>query len=172
MELSSADATATFKKHILDILLGTAEVEKSDMLYLLWIAAGLCWCFEATDDAATFDHMCDFQSVCEEFLKAAHLPQLYYPHVMETSIFLSIVSSSKEYDPSETYAIICEEIKEKRRARASHSKKHSEEEKLAIVKAWIERKKTVSLDDFAAEYGVSPKSVSYWQKSLRDKGAV
>ena len=172
MELSSADATAAFKKHILDILLGTAEVEKSDMLYLLWIAAGLCWCFEATDDAATFDHMCDFQSVCEEFLKAAHLPQLYYPHVMETSIFLSIVSSSKEYDPSETYAIICEEIKEKRRARASHSKKHSEEEKLAIVKAWIERKKTVSLDDFAAEYGVSPKSVSYWQKSLRDKGAV
>ena len=28
MELSSADATAAFKKHILDILLGTAEVEK------------------------------------------------------------------------------------------------------------------------------------------------
>ena len=171
MELSSADATAVFKEHVYDILRGEAEVEKSDMLYLLWIAAGLCWCFEAADSDLSFEHLCDFQSVSEEFLKAANLPKLYYPHIMETGIFLSIVSSSKEYDPSEAYAMLCEEIKNPRKA-PKPNRKHSEEEQLAIVKDWAARKKTISLADFSAEYGISPKSVSYWQKNFRDKGML
>ena len=172
MELSSADVTGEFKKHIIDILRGAAEVEKSDMLYLLWLAAGLCWNFETADESETFEHLCDFQSLSEEFLKKACLPELYYPHVMETSIFLSIVSSNEEYDPSEIYAILCEEAKEKKRESKPHAKKHSEEDKISIVKEWIARKGTVSLDDFAAEYGISPKSVSYWQKALRDSGKL
>lgn len=172
MELSSADTTAAFKKHVYDILCGRAEVEKSDMLYLLWIASGLCWCFEATDGSVTFEHLCDFQGVSEEFLKAANLPELYYPHIMESSIFLSIVSSTDEYDPSETYAMICDEIKKKKSEPIRRNKSYNDEEKLAIVKDWIARKKTVSLDDFAKEYDISPKTVSYWQKKLRDAGEI
>ena len=171
MELSSADATKDFKEHVYNILLGRDEVEKSDMLYLLWIASGLCWCFEAADENLTFEHLCDFQRVCEEFLRAANLPELYYPHIMETSIFLSIVSSTAEYDPSETYAMLCEEIKNPRKA-PKPNRKHSEKEQLAIVRDWIARKKTISLGDFAAEYEVSPKSVSLWQKRFRDKGML
>lgn len=171
MELSSADNTKIFWEHTLEVLRGKAEVEKSDLLYLLWIAAGLCWYFEAADEELAFNRLCDFQSLCEEYLKKANLPRLYYPHIIEASIFLSFVSSNKEYDPTESYAILCEEIK-RRRATDSHAEKHPVEVQIAIVKEWQRRKGTISLADFAAEYGISPKTVSYWQKNLRDSGKL
>ena len=115
------------RSRVKDILMGKVyHIEKSDMLYLLWFIANICW------EHADFDvtkkreisprtiriRMNEFIDVCENCLDAAGLPGFYPPHVLEQSMMLSIVCAYSHPEvqededepgiPAQVYEFICE----------------------------------------------------------------
>lgn len=106
------------------LMAGECQVEKSDMLYLLWYGFCLCWAdhpvLPAEDDRKAaenlFNRIACFMDTADYLLEAALLPQFYPPHLMEQSMLLSIVYSSLDgcENPGEIYAAICESLIEER----------------------------------------------------------
>lgn len=94
------------RSRVADILMGTVQAEKGDMLYLLWFLSNHIWMQEppATDNVRCCRLM-DFLEVSRELLEEAGLPTFYPPHIMERSMLLSIAcgGKSEEDDPSVVY---------------------------------------------------------------------
>ena len=104
------------RERVKDILSGNiARIEKSDMLYLLWFTANLCWfdgksCPEPEEIANRLNDFIDTSELC---LDAAELPEFYPPHLIEQSMMLSIVyafGGPDKCDPAETYESICSSL--------------------------------------------------------------
>ena len=111
------------RTRVLDILTGREQrIEKSDMLYLLWFTANLCWfqgkvCLSEND---IYNRIFDFLEAAEILLDSAGLPAFYPPHLMEQSMMLSVIYAYREpesADPAEVYEEICSSVIENRKRR-------------------------------------------------------
>ena len=104
------DAT---RSRVQDLLMGEEQVEKGDMLHLLWYGFNLCWDREPIQNDM-FELQCslaDFIETAEYVLDAALLPAFYPPHIMEQSMMLSIISSVEDTGiPAYNYAELCESL--------------------------------------------------------------
>ena len=104
------DAT---RSRVQDLLTGDEQVEKGDMLHLLWYGFNLCWDREPIPNDM-FELQCslaDFIETAEYVLDAALLPAFYPPHIMEQSMMLSIISSVEDTGvPAYNYAELCESL--------------------------------------------------------------
>ena len=97
------------RTRVQDLLAGKAEVEKSDMLYLLWFTVGLCWLWNSRPrPSEIYDRLADFIDAAEICLDAAMLPPFYPPHLIEQSMLLSVVYAGRtESDTAEIYEQLC-----------------------------------------------------------------
>ncbi|MCD8121001.1 MAG: hypothetical protein LUE65_02025 [Clostridiales bacterium] len=116
------------RNRVKNLLIGKEDIEKGDMLHLLWFAFNLCWLKYplATDDpSGLFNCLADFTETCEFVLDQALLPAFYPPHLMEQSMMLSIVASVDESCdtgvPADAYAEICELLIVPRKGRGKTS---------------------------------------------------
>ena len=105
-----------------ELLLGELQVEKSDLLYLLWFAANQCWSWNgASQPGEIFDRMADFVECAWTCLENALLPPFYPPHLLEQSMLLSIACAGKtgetDITPAETYELLCSSLIVPRRRR-------------------------------------------------------
>ena len=93
--------------------MGEEQIEKGDMLHLLWYGFNLCWDREPIQNDM-FELQCslaDFIETAEYVLDAALLPAFYPPHIMEQSMMLSIISSVEDTGiPAYNYAELCESL--------------------------------------------------------------
>ena len=153
-----------------DLLFNNAQVEKADMLYLLWFIANLVW-ISIPDNNMLCCRILDFMDIADIVLKKALLPAFYVPHPIEQSMLLSIVCGRSEDDtPSVVYEYILSSLKKKRN-RMPGSTKHTEEEKIEIVKEYRADRET-TLEKFAEKKNISPKTLSAWQKKLLAEGKL
>ena len=107
------------RTRVQDLLAGKAEVEKSDMLYLLWFTVGLCWLWNSRPrPSEIYDRLADFIDAAEICLDAAMLPPFYPPHLIEQSMLLSIVYAGRtESDTAEIYEQLCSAVIERRKSK-------------------------------------------------------
>lgn len=112
---------------IVQLLMAKCEVEKTDILFLLWLLANQCW-FDNSDNVtgeSVGNRVLDFIEAAENCLNMARLPGFYPPHIIEQSMLLSIVYSftgPEKSDPAEIYEMACSSIIE-RRAKHTNKKK-------------------------------------------------
>lgn len=103
---------AVSRTRVRDLLLGAAEVEKHDLLYLLWFTATLIWSWNtAIGPGEIYDRLADFIEASRECLDNAMLPAFYPPHLAEQSMMLAIVyAGGGGEDPAEVYESICSSV--------------------------------------------------------------
>ena len=101
------------RSRVQDLLAGEEQVEKGDMLHLLWYGFNLCW----GEDPILNDmfelqcNLADFLECAETVLDAALLPPFYPPHMMEQSMMLSIICCVEDTGiPAYNYAELCESL--------------------------------------------------------------
>ena len=65
------------------------------MLYLIWVIFCACWHEGDTNVSEVYYRFFDFCDATDQCLRAAGLPELYPPHILEQTIFTSIVCAYK-----------------------------------------------------------------------------
>ncbi|MCD8362149.1 MAG: hypothetical protein LUC98_04165 [Lachnospiraceae bacterium] len=105
------------RSRVCDLLLGDAQVEKGDMLHLIWYAFNLVWLESPLDTPCNsrnlYSNLAVFTESCRMVLERALLPPFYPPHLTEQSMMLSIIASTAEEGtgvPADVYAEICEAL--------------------------------------------------------------
>lgn len=165
---ASYGAVNSSRTRIQSLLLGDEEVEKGDILYLIWFVFTMVWADAPADDPDTlYCRIFDLKDAALPILEKALLPPFYPPHLMEQSMLLSIIYSGKTgTDPAVVYGSLLQSLKETRN-RDSGARKHTLEERLEIVR---QHRNGLTLKQCATLYGISEKTLSQWQKELMDKG--
>ncbi|MCR5249212.1 MAG: hypothetical protein K6E50_01250 [Lachnospiraceae bacterium] len=114
------DSTST--NRICELLKAELEVEKTDILFLLWLMANQYWFEddqdELTDAKLVKDRIRDLIDAAENCLAEARLPEFYPPHLIEQSMLLSVVYGYKgpeRRDPAEVYEIACSSLIKKKK---------------------------------------------------------
>lgn len=101
------------RSRVQELLMGALQVEKGDMLHLLWYGFNLCWEARPIQNDM-FDLQCalaDFTETVGYVLNEALLPAFYPPHIMEQSMMLSIIISVEDVGvPAYNYAALCESL--------------------------------------------------------------
>lgn len=172
-EISTAGGLVNIgRSRVADILSGTVQAEKGDLLYLLWFTANLIWQgADSPDTNALCCRIMNFMDSAKFALEEALLPEFYPPHLMEQSMLLSIVYSGKqEEDPSVVYEYISS-ILTTQRVRQAGAQRHTDAQKVEIVRYYRSHPE-LSLDECANQYGISPKTLSAWQQTLLKEGKV
>lgn len=167
---SSYGAVNSSRTRIQSLLRGDEEVEKGDLLYLLWFTLNLSWYNSATDDPDTVSYrVYDLKEVANAMLDAALLPVFYPPHLMEQSMLLSIVHSGKTgEDPAVVYSCVLEYMKESRE-RDGGAGRHTLAQKIEIVNQY---RSGMTMKACAEENHISEKTLSQWQKELISQGHI
>lgn len=110
---------------ISEILQDNAEVQKSDMLYLVWFIAYHCWALgdwalgkEQHNVDEVTSRIQEFCDICEDCLESSGLPAFYPPHLMEQVMLMSIAyayssRTSKRLEPQLVYGRICQLLYER-----------------------------------------------------------
>lgn len=172
-EITSAGGLVNIgRTRVADILAGTVQPEKGDMLYLLWFVSNLIWQGNNEPDTQMLcARVLDFMDVSREVLALALLPEFYPPHLMEQSMLLSIIYSGHHgEDPSVVYEYTLY-ILTRQRERAAGSRRHSEDEKIRIVQHYRAHPE-LTLDECAAAFQIAPQTLSAWQQSLLKDGKI
>lgn len=148
---------------IFNLLMGTSEVEKGDILYLLWYICNLVYAdSNETNRNIVYDRVFDLKEAADALLNAALLPNFYVPHLMEQSMLLSIIYGGKTgIDPAEVYGTVIQSLRETR------AKRLTQQEKLDIIQDYRSNPQ-MTLKECAEKYGTSVKNISRWQKELID----
>lgn len=160
----------TSRTRVADILFGSVQAEKGDMLYLLWFIANLVWQrFEVSDEKALSYRLMDFMDTAQYLLEAALLPGFYPPHVIEQSMLLSIVCGGKGgEDSSVVYEYMLHTLTESRN-RTTGSIRHDSDFRLKAV-TYSRTHPEITLEKCAKKFGISPQTLSTWRKDLPEKG--
>ena len=159
------------RTRVAELLSGKLQVEKSDLLYLLWFTSNLIWRNSDEPDSQMIScRVMDFMDASRYFLEAALLPDFYPPHPIEQSMLLAIVCGKNNDDPSVIYEYMLHSLVRKRK-RNEGSRRHSTAEKIKIVSEY-RNDHSKTLEAFAHEYGISPKTLSAWQKQLLGEGKI
>lgn len=172
-ELSvSYGAVNSSRTRIQSLLLGTEEVEKGDLLYLLWFTFNLVWGDrETTNPNVLYDRIFDLKDAADAFLGNALLPPFYPPHLMEQSMLLSIIYAGKTgTDPSVIYGTVLQSLRDTR-AGGKKAGKHTHQEKIRIITDYIAHP-DMTLKQCAEKYGISEQTISRWQKELIEMGCI
>lgn len=92
-----------------ELLLGKHQVEKGDMLYLLWFIANQCWMWNSKPrNSEIYDRLADFIEAARICLDNALMPPFYPPHLMEQTMMLAIVcADAPDESPTELYEAMC-----------------------------------------------------------------
>ena len=161
------------RTRIQSLLLGTEEVEKSDLLYLLWFTYNLVWGdTEATNEHIICNRILDLKDTASALLDSALLPPFYPPHLMEQSMLLSIIYAGKTgTDPSLVYGSVLQSLRDTRSG-GTRTKKRSLEEQIDIITQYRKAKSEMTLKACAHIYGVSEQTISRWQKDLIAQGLI
>lgn len=156
------------RTRIQSLLLGDEEVEKGDILYLLWFVFTIFWYGSPADDPNTlYCRIFDLKDSSVPILEKALLPPFYPPHLMEQSMLLSIIYGGKTgTDPAVVYGSLLQSLKETRN-RDAGARKHTLGERLEIVRQY---RAGMTLKQCAMLNGISEKTLSGWQKELVDQG--
>lgn len=156
------------RTRIQSLLLGDEEVEKGDILYLIWFVFTMVWADSPADNPDTlYCRIFDLKDASVPILEKALLPTFYPPHLMEQSMLLSIIYGGKTgTDPAVVYGSLLQSLKETRN-RDSGARKHTLEERLEIVR---QHRAGMTLKQCAMLNGISEKTLSSWQKELVDQG--
>lgn len=165
--IKSPENQNSAQTRIAELLMGTCEVEKGDILYLLWYICNVVYAdSNETNCNIIYDRIYDLKEAADALLSAALLPNFYVPHLMEQSMLLSIVYGGKTgIDPAEVYGTVIQSLRETR------AKRLTQQEKLAIINEYrSDPQKT--LKDCAEKHGTSVKNISRWQKELSDAGLI
>lgn len=162
----------TGRTRVADLLMGSVQPEKGDMLYLLWFTANLFWLGgDPTDPNTVCCRVMDFMETARDLLNAALLPEFYPPHPIEQSMLLAIVSGRDEDNsPAAVYEAMLESIQD-RRNRQKGSRKHGYDARLEVVRHYRQHPE-LTLAECAELFGISPKTLSAWQKKLREEGKL
>lgn len=162
--IDDQDSTET---RIFNLLMGTIEVEKGDLLFLLWfIYNDVYEDSHETDTNVLYDRIFDLKEAADALLNAALLPGFYVPHLMEQSMLLSIIFGGKTgIDPAEVYGTVIQSLRETR------AKRLTLQEKLNIINDY-RGDPQMTLKECAEKYGTSVKNISRWQKELTDAGLI
>lgn len=135
-KMSLGDRYKSIGARIQDLLLGKdIDVEKNDILYLLWFVANLCW-FQGrsnpnTDGLTT--RLFDFIDAAENCLDKAGLPRFYPAHLVEQSMMLSIIyayAGPEKCVPAEVYEQVCSSIIERRAKHTNRKKSDNKQQSL------------------------------------------
>ncbi|MCD8005943.1 MAG: hypothetical protein LUF29_03065 [Oscillospiraceae bacterium] len=90
------------------------QVEKSDMLILLWLTSNLCWTgAEKPSPCECGNRLYAFIDTAYKCLEKSRLPAFYPAHLVEQSMMLSIVyayTGPEGRDPAEVYERICDSV--------------------------------------------------------------
>ena len=169
---TSYGALNSSRTRIQKLLMGEEEVEKGDLLYLLWYAFSLTWNDTKKQDS---DSLCnrifDLKDAADSFLAAALLPAFYPPHLLEQSMLFSVIYAGKEgTNPFIVYGSILDSLKESRN-RESGSCKHTLQDQIEIVSEY-RKNEAMTLKQCAQLYGISEQTLSRWQKELLQKNLV
>lgn len=172
-EISTAGGLVNVgRTRVADILSGTVQVEKGDLLYLLWFVANLIWQGGGLPDTnALCCRIMNFMDAAKFVLEEALLPEFYPPHILEQSMLLSILYGGKQDDdPSVVYEYVAG-ILTAQRARQAGAQRHTDAEKEEIVR-YYRSHPDISLEECAKQYGISPKTLSAWQQTLQKEGRI
>ena len=97
------------RNRVQELLFGTLQVEKGDLLYLLWFLFSLYWLkypIVTLDDL--YNSLADYCEAAQLVLDGAQLSGFYPPHLLEQSMMLSIVLSSQDTgNPAAIYVEVC-----------------------------------------------------------------
>lgn len=161
--IKSLETQNSAQTRIFNLLMGTSEVEKGDILYLLWYICNVVYAdSNETNSTTVYDRIFDLKEAADALLSAALLPNFYVPHLMEQSMLLSIVYGGKTgIDPAEVYGTVIQSLRETR------AKRITQQEKLAIINDYRSDPQ-MTLKECAEKYGTSVKNISRWQKELID----
>ena len=173
-ELSVSYGTVNSSRNrIQSLLTGKEEVEKGDLLYLLWYTFNLAWGdTEATEPGVIYDRIFDLKDAAAALLENALLPPFYPPHLMEQSMLLSIIYAGKTgTDPSVVYGAVQQSLRSTRNS-AKKSGKHSLQEQIEIITHYRNPESPMTLKQCSLLYGISEQTISRWQKELLEKGLV
>lgn len=165
---ASYGAVNSSRTRIQSLLFGDAEVEKGDILYLIWFVFTMVWADSPADDPDTlYCRIFDLKDAAVPILEKTLLPPFYPPHLMEQSMLLSIIYGGKTgTDPAIVYGSLLQSLKESRN-RDSGARKHTLEERLEIVR---QHRGGLTLKQCAILNGISEKTLSQWQKELVSQG--
>lgn len=169
---TAAGGINSCRTRVVDLILGKEQAEKSDFLYLLWFIGNLVWQnTEASEKSQIQQRITSFISTADYLLEEAMLPHFYVPHILEQTMLLSIISGyQEEEDPAVIYEYILNSFKE-HRERKQGSVRHDLQSKIQIVTEYMSDP-MLSLEQCAIKYCISPKTLSAWQKTLLESGAV
>ena len=165
--IKSIDNRDSTETRIFNLLMGTIDVEKGDILYLLWYICNIVYAgSNETNTNVLYDRIFDLKEAADALLNAALLPVFYIPHLMEQSMLLSIIYGGKTgIDPAEVYGTVIQSLRETR------AKRLTQQEKLDIINDYRSDPK-LTLKECAEKYGTSVKNISRWQSELIDAGLI
>lgn len=173
-ELSVSYGTVnSSRSRIQSLLLGREEVEKGDLLYLLWFTFNLIWGDSGkTEQGVIYDRIFDLKDAAAALLESALLPPFYPPHLMEQSMLLSVIYAGKTgTDPAAVYGTVQQSLRSTRNA-GKKSGKHSLQEQIDIIRHYRDPESGMTLKQCSLLYGISEQTISRWQKELTEKGLI
>ena len=82
-----------------ELLKGKIQVEKADMLFMVWLVCSMFW--ENTEEGTLSQKIWGYIDSADAVLEEAHLPQFYAPHILERTFILSFCLIGLESDNDE-----------------------------------------------------------------------
>lgn len=95
-KLSTSHGPVNMPMRMKGLLMGSVQVEKSDLLFLLWVIFNLIWYKTAVDREDIARRIQTFINECDKILEKAMLPRFYVPHLLERTMLLAIVRAGEE----------------------------------------------------------------------------
>jgi len=127
------------KKRIVDILMDRVSPHKSDLLYLLWIAANSYWMGASASVDEKVQFLDQFLAAASYLLDAAFLPKFYPPNVLEETMMLALALADDMHTPATVYEGICSTFTNQGEGlRPEGVKNKTSEEKREIAKYYYE----------------------------------
>lgn len=82
-----------------ELLKGNIQVEKADMLFMVWLVCIMFW--DKSEEGTLSQKIWGFIDNADAVLEEAHLPQFYAPHILERTFILSFCLIGLESDDDE-----------------------------------------------------------------------
>lgn len=159
------------RDRIQQLLLGEAQVEKGDLLYLVWFLFNLV--LDGSDREAwnVMEQIDLFCNLCQDALEAALLPEFYPPHLTERMMLMSVIYGSKVcISPASIYLSILSSLKTtKNKPTGAH--KRTKAQWLALVEAYLADTKH-TLTEFCEIHNISDKSLSRYKQQFIREGLI
>ena len=168
-ELSSSGGISNGRDRIGKLLKGEEQVEKGDLLYLIWFVCNMLWC-EDFSEAIGAQRFWDFKELCDNYLAFALLPAFYPPHPIERSMLLSLSIGTKCEDAvSSIYEnfLFSQRVNNRRDRKQKNVENQPGKDMLELLEEYDRQSNKKSQTVFAEEKSISEKTLSAWLKAYQ-----